>query len=61
VCSDYSRFVHVHVYTYACINMCHVYAEGLGCRDQGSGIRAGFAFACMYTCVCVFMYIGVFM
>jgi hypothetical protein len=48
--------VHVHVYTYACIHMCHVCAEGVGFRDQGSGIRAGLAYACMYTCMCMYEY-----
>jgi hypothetical protein len=49
----------VHVYTYACIHMCHVYAEGVGCRDQESGPDLH-----MHVCIHVYvycMYIGVFM
>jgi hypothetical protein len=44
--------VHVHVYTYACIHMCHVYAEGVGFRDQGSGPDLH-----MHVCIHVYVYV----
>jgi hypothetical protein len=44
--------VHVHVYTYACIHMCHVHAEGVGCRDQGSGPDL-----LMHVCIHVYVYV----
>jgi hypothetical protein len=47
--------VHVHVYTYACIDMCLVYAEGVGIRDQGSGPDLH-----MHVCIHVYwcIYVG---
>jgi len=50
----------LHVYTYACIHMYHVYAEGLGFGDQGSGPDLHMH-VCTHLHVCVCMYIGVFM
>ena len=50
----------LHVYTYACIHMYHVYAEGLGFGDQGSGPDLH-VHVCTHLHVCVCMYIGVFM
>ena len=50
----------LHVYTYACIHMYHVYAEGLGFADQGSGPDLHMH-VCTHVHVCVCMYIGVFM
>ena len=50
----------IHVYTYACIHMYHVYAEGLGFADQGSGPDVHMH-VCTHVHVCVCMYIGVFM
>ena len=47
-------------YTYACIHMYHVYAEGLGFADQGSGPDVHMH-VCTHVHVCVCMYIGVFM
>ena len=50
----------LHVCTYACIHMYHVYAEGLGFADQGSGPDVHMH-VCTHLHVCVCMYIGVFM
>jgi len=63
MCSVYSRFVHMHVYMCACIHMYHVYAEGLGFRDQGSGPDLHMhvcihVYVYMYICVFVSIYVG---
>jgi hypothetical protein len=59
MCSVYSRFVHVHVqvYTYACIPMCLVHAEGLGIRDQGRICICMYVYMymCMYVYWCIYV------
>ena len=52
--SVYSSFVHMHVYTYACLYMYNVYAQGLGLRDQGR------IFICMYICMHMCMYVNTY-
>ena len=57
ICVEFTRVSCMCMCTRMRVYTCVMYML----RVYGLGIRAGFAYACMYTRICVCMYIGVFM